>query len=273
MSIRVCLDCRALNLNMKNIVEDALDSPSMCALLARFKYRSLLDLASAFQQINLHEESRKYVTFKWKNKTYEWLTVPFGIKVISSFFQLLMLQILGGLDFVAVYIDNLYIYSNSYEEHRKHVKSVIAFLNRYNLRLQPKKFEFCVYDFSMLGRRVVGHSVTVDPTKLGVISNARPPRTYNELVSFLGMTTYLRIVLSYLLASPTHTWSLPRRSTRSRLLRHRQQMEQISPGRLKFERERGCFRLLWLHCRCRAHFPPRSCQVLFWSLVVTLLQS
>ena len=60
-------------------------------------------------------------------------------------FQRLMQQVLMGLntesatDFVAVYLDDIFIFSETFEEHMTHLRTVLQRLEQVNFKLNPKK--------------------------------------------------------------------------------------------------------------------------------------
>lgn len=86
-----------------------------------------------------------------KETQYMFKRAPFGLKPLSSLFQRGMTRILGDLPFVSMFIDDIVIYSKSYEEHIDHVKSVIERLNKAKLIINLEKSHFFVTQISLLG--------------------------------------------------------------------------------------------------------------------------
>ena len=69
----------------------------------------------------------------------------FGLTNSPATFQLLMNIIFADLiaeGKVAVYLNNILIWSPDLKEHRKDVHEVLHYLKEYNLYLQPEKCEF-----------------------------------------------------------------------------------------------------------------------------------
>jgi hypothetical protein len=119
-SPRVCVDARKVNQHTIPIHE----------ILQRFKgvqYISSLDLSSGYLQIVLDEDSRKYTAFKFGTTVYQYKGIPYGFKNSSSAF-ITALKLTPGReteDFVVYYVDDILIYSKSYEEHKTHIDTVI----------------------------------------------------------------------------------------------------------------------------------------------------
>lgn len=78
--IRLCLDARKVN---QFTIPDHERTPPLQELLQRFngaRYITSLDLSSAYLQIDLHEESRKYTAFLFDSTGYQFKRVPYGFK-------------------------------------------------------------------------------------------------------------------------------------------------------------------------------------------------
>ena len=74
--------------------------------------------------------------------------MPFGLKNAPAVFQRLMQRVLMGLnpasgpDFVATYLDDVLIFSPSFEEHLIHLQKVLDRLMEVGLKLKPAKSHF-----------------------------------------------------------------------------------------------------------------------------------
>ena len=69
--------------------------------------------------------------------------MPFGLKNAAQTFQRFINQVLRGLTFCYVYIDDLLVASTSPEEHRQHLKLVFERLRHYGIILNPHKCVWC----------------------------------------------------------------------------------------------------------------------------------
>ena len=132
---RFCVDYRKLNsLTRKDVyplprIDDTLD------LLSRSAYFTTLDLASGYWQVKMDEESREKTAFTTYSGLYEFNVMPFGLCNAPATFQRLMETILAGLTrkICMVYIDDILIFSRTFEEHLSHLEQVMDRLDRAGL--------------------------------------------------------------------------------------------------------------------------------------------
>ena len=78
----------------------------------------------------------------------------FGLTNSPATFQTLMNTVFGDLisaGKVAVYLDDILIFSEDLEEHRKVTKEVLRRLQEYDLYLRPEKCEFEKEEIEYLG--------------------------------------------------------------------------------------------------------------------------
>ena len=59
---------------------------------------------------------------------YKFLMVPFGLAQAPAYFQLLMNQVLKGLQFAMTYLDDIIIFSINESQHLKHLETVFSHL-------------------------------------------------------------------------------------------------------------------------------------------------
>ncbi len=67
--------------------------------------------------------------------------MPFGLNNALATFQRLMNKVLRQYigKFVQVYLDDVIIYSNNLDEHKRHIKAVLKKIRKVNLKLKPFK--------------------------------------------------------------------------------------------------------------------------------------
>ena len=169
-SLRFCIDYRELNSVTKPDtfplprIDDLLDQ------LGKAKYFSMLDLASGFWQICMHPQSQEKTAFSTPQGLYEFRVMSFGQTNAPNVFQRLIQQVLMGLNpesgpsIVAAYTDDILVFSNTLEDHLKHLRLVLERLKEVNSKLKPAKCRFARKEVEYLG-----HILTPDGLKLNPV--------------------------------------------------------------------------------------------------------
>ena len=95
-----------------------------------------------------------------------------------------------------VYLDEIIIFSGTWDEHVRHVKKVLDTLQREKLYVKLSKCEFGKTALVYLGHIVGGGQLKIDPSKIDVIVNCPEPKSVTEIQSFLGAVQYWRRFIS-----------------------------------------------------------------------------
>lgn len=205
--MRFCLDCRAVN---KVTKKDAYPMPIIDGILASLHetvYITSLDLKDAFWQIEMDPESREKTAFTIPGRPlYHFVRMPFGLCNAPQTMCRLMDKVIPTelREWVFVYIDDLLVVSQTFEDHLKRLKIVAKCLREANLTINLQKSNFCTTEIRYLGHIVGGGCIKPDPGKVDAIWNFPVPRTVRQVRSFLGMCGwYQRYIAGYAaIASP-----------------------------------------------------------------------
>jgi len=125
--LRLCADYRALNEVTK---KDRHSLPLISKALDRLggaKYFTKLDIKDAYHNLRIREGDEWKTTFSTKLGTYEYLVIPFGLCNAPAAFQRWITEVLmEQIDMCCiVYLDDLVIYSNTIQQHRKDIRNIL----------------------------------------------------------------------------------------------------------------------------------------------------
>ena len=119
--------------------------------------------------------------------------MPFGLQGASATFQRMMdCLIQGAHDFTAVYLDDLVIYSTSWEDHLYHLRTALLKLRKAGLTAKPSKCQYGMQQCVYLGSTVGGGILQPEVGKLQAIQQLPVPKTKRDVRAFLGITGYYR---------------------------------------------------------------------------------
>ena len=194
-SIRFCIDFRKLN---QRTIKDAYPIPRIddtLHSLAGSKYFTTLDLKSGYWQVELRECDKAKTAFRVGSLGFfECNRMPFGLCNAPATFQRLMERCMGDLNLrdCLIYLDDIIIFSSTFEEHLQRLQAVFENLEKHNLKLKPSKCEFFKERVVYLGHLVSAEGIHVDPTKTEAVINWPVPKCTKDVRRFLGFSGYYR---------------------------------------------------------------------------------
>jgi hypothetical protein len=189
---RPVVDFRALN---KKIVIESISLPDIHSCFHWFAGATVfctLDLNSAYNQIPLSERSRQCTAFATDWNLFEFYRVPFGIATGAQFLTRLLDKIFSDVKFKFVYhyLDDLVVFSSSFDEHILHLREVFSRLQQASLTVNPAKVKSASRHLSFLGDLVSPAGVTVDPARTLAIRNFPAPKVAKGVARFIGMVNF-----------------------------------------------------------------------------------
>ena len=118
--------------------------------------------------------------------------MSFGLTNAPTYFMNLMNKVfMEKLDkFVAVFIDDILIYSRSAEEHEQHLRVILNKLRAHELYAKFSKCEVWLQKVTFLGHIITAEGVKVDPEKVKVVSKWKQPTNVIEVHNFLELAGY-----------------------------------------------------------------------------------
>ena len=170
-------------------IDDLLDA------LHGAKWFSTLDLKSGYWQVPITEQDKAKTTFQTSSgQLFEFNQVPFGLCNAPATFSHLMDRVLAGLHWETClfYLDDIIVFSSTWEEHLARLRQVFERLRHANLKLGANKCAFAAKEVNYLGHRVTEEGLLPDSSFLVAIREIPPPKTATEVRSFLGLAGYYR---------------------------------------------------------------------------------
>ncbi|CAF0917660.1 unnamed protein product [Rotaria sordida] len=191
---RFVIDYRQLN----NITErDSYPLPRIEETLNRLNgnnYFSKLDLKTGYHQIPIHSSDKEKTTFVTYNGMFQFNVMPQGLKNAPSSFQRIMYELLVNTrwDFCLVYIDDVIIFSRTFDQHVTHLNEVFSVLYNANLQLNPQKCSLIQYEINYLGHTINQQGIRPLQDNVDAIIKLPTPTTPKQVHSFVQAANYYR---------------------------------------------------------------------------------
>ena len=129
----MCIDYRALN---KITLKNRYPLTKINGLLDQMhhaKYFTNMDFKLGYHQVQVKEEDIWKTSFKTRKCLYEWLVMPFSLcNTLDTFMRLKNDFLRPYLDsFVIVYLDDILVYSATWEDHISYLMQVLETLKKH----------------------------------------------------------------------------------------------------------------------------------------------
>ena len=192
--VRLCIDSRKVNQVAKMHsyplprIEDSIDK------MAQAKYISTIDLSRGYWQLPLTDESKDKTAFTTPFGLWQFVTMPFGLPAAQATCQQLVdTRLIRGIeDHAAAYVDDLIIFSISWDDHFVHLQDMLEGLQNACLTIKPKKCEFGMKE-TEYSRHVVGNGMAKPcQSKTEDVKKFQVPEMKKQVRSFLGLAGYYR---------------------------------------------------------------------------------
>ena len=118
--------------------------------------------------------------------------MPFGMKNSQATFQRLMNKVISGLEGCECYVDDVIIYSDSWEDHLKFSEAFFKRASEAKLTINLVKSQLCHATVEYLGHVVGQGQIKPVMAKVEAILDFPRPTSKKELMRFLGMAGYYR---------------------------------------------------------------------------------
>ena len=191
--LQTVMDCHQHNDNTHKDVTPFPDQDQIWMDVAHTKYRSKIDLSNAYEQVPVAPEDVHKTAFSTVFGTFESNIMQQGNCNAPTTFLHLMMAIFQdtiGI-FVYMYLDDLFIFSGTLQEHERHLNHVFSTLRKHSLYLEKDKCDLYSDSMDCLRHQVDNQGVHANSDKMACICDWRTPRNYKDVQRFLRLVQYL----------------------------------------------------------------------------------
>ena len=193
-SLRLVCDWRQLS---KITIDNEACLPNMDDLFDTVqgcKYFTKLDLHSGYNQVRIREDDIPKTAINTPLGHFQFKVMGFGLCNAPATFQSLMNEVLRPYlrKFVVVFLDDILIFSKTWEEHLTHVRTIFTALREQQLYCKPSKCLFGATETLYLGHVITGSTIAPDPQKLEGVKEWPVPKSVSDVRSFLGFANFFR---------------------------------------------------------------------------------
>ena len=193
-SMRMCVDYRQLN---EITIKNKYALPRVDELFDRLhgaSYFSKIDLRSGYHQIRIHDDDVHKTAFRTRYGHFEFKVLPFGLTNAPATFMQLMHDIFRDMldEGVIVFLDDILIYSNNLDSHKKLVRKVLHRLREHKLYAKESKCELFQRRVEFLGHHIDKDGLHVIQDKVKAIQEWPALKSVGDVRSFLGLVGYYR---------------------------------------------------------------------------------
>ena len=181
----MCCVCRKLNVKT---ITDRHPLPRIQSILDNLggnQCVTLLNQIKAYNQLHLHPDNRKLTTFITPWVFYKWVRIPFGLMNVPATFQRFMEHCLGDYrdNFSIPYLDDLLVFSKTFQEHLNHIKLVLQRLKKHGIKIKTSKCNFFKREVTYFGRLVSTEGYNTDPRSTEALTSKirKRPTIISEL--------------------------------------------------------------------------------------------
>ena len=164
--------------------------------LSGHHYLHIFNFAAGFYRVEIHPESRPYITFYVEGCGYfTYQRMPFGVTGGPSEFRHITAERFHDLvakSVLELFVDDGGITMDSFEEGIKKLKTLLEHVRREKMSLSLGKLKLFMSEAVFAGARVGVEGVSPDPAKLTAIVNWPIPANVSHLEGFLGLTSYFQ---------------------------------------------------------------------------------
>ena len=192
-SVRFCIDFRTIN---RISIFDAEPMPNMEEIFCKvsgYKFFSKLDCTKGYWQVPLTDKAKPLTAFETPRGLFQFKAMPFGLVNAGATYCRLMRMVLQDVRNVESFVDDIIVFSETWEDHVKTLREVIQRLREAGLTAKPSKCAIGYRSIECLGHVVEeNRRLLPNQDKVKSILEAKRPTTKTQIRSFLGLVGFYR---------------------------------------------------------------------------------
>lgn len=154
------------------------------------KFFSTIDLAEAYFQCEVDDESKAMMTINTHKGLFKVNRLQAGIKSAPGCFQQIMDNMLAGFEGAAAYLDDIVVFGRDKMSHENNLREVFRRISEYGFTVNEDKCTFLREEISFLGRIVSKDGTRPDPESIRAVINMAAPTNIQQLRAYLGAVAY-----------------------------------------------------------------------------------
>jgi hypothetical protein len=164
------------------------------------KFCSSIDLSNWYFQIRVQPENEKYNTLKTRFGSFTCRVMLQEDTNAPDTAIWVFEHILGGFigDFIWTYLDDINIYSDTFEDHIKHCRLLCQHLQDAQIYASTAKCKLFANRLTIRGHYIDKDCIHIDPEKIQGIQDWPTPKSKKELQQFIGVVIYYAQFLPHL---------------------------------------------------------------------------
>ena len=191
-SLCICLDPRDLN---KAIIWEHYKAPTLDEIthkLSGAKVFHKLDAKDGFWSIHLYKGSSYLTTCNIHKGCYQFLHMPFGLKMSQDIFQMQMDQITDSIPGIIAIHDDICVYGKNTAEHNRNLLQLMQTATQQGLVFNSSKCAICQSQIYFYGIIFTAQGLRPNPAKVQALQDLPAPENAKHLYSLLGLINYLQ---------------------------------------------------------------------------------
>ncbi|CAF1437902.1 unnamed protein product [Adineta ricciae] len=229
---RFIIDYRRLNAITK---KDSYPQPTVEELLQRLgghSWFTKLDLKSGYYQIPIQQSDKEKTAFVTQDGLYQFEVLPMGLMNAPPTFQRMMNNIIGynRWDYVLVYLDDILIFSKSFEEHMDHLRELFAVLSDHRFTLNPSKCSLAKQSIDFLSHTITKDSIVPSKERVQAILEMPQPTSLAQANKFIGKIGWYRKFIPGFakIAAPIHKVTNKMKQKKKEFYWHDEQIQAVN---------------------------------------------